>query len=207
MTQQEVATVLRVIAGQNLPLLIIAAEVAPACVITLLGSHERDGPRVAAIHPPDYGHWRKAMLDDIAIMTGGRVSARDLGGRIEDVAPRDLDSARRVRISSNQTISSADAGDPMAIDSWQEQVRQKIELVPPNIERDNLQERLARLAGGAAMILAGGATPVEQKRHAQLIEDAINAARAAAQGGIVTGGGTALLQASFGLDKLIKFIS
>lgn len=181
MTQQEVAAILRVIAGQSRPLLIIAEEVAPACVITLLGSQEKDGPRVAAIHSPDYGHWRKAMLDDIAIMTGGRVIARDVGDRIEDVSLRDLGSARQVRISSNQTIMSAGAGDPTAIDARREQVRRQIELAPPNIERDKLQERLARLAGGAAMILAGGATPVEQKRHAQLIEDAINAARAAAQ--------------------------
>lgn len=155
-------------------MLIIAEEVAPACVISLLSSHEKGGPRVAAIHPPDYGHWRKSMLDDIAIMTGGRVIARDLGGRIDHVTLRDLGAARQVRISANQTVISAGGGDPVAIGARREQVMRQVELSPPNIERDKLQERLARLAGGAAMILAGGATPVEQKRHAQLIEDAIN---------------------------------
>lgn len=207
LTQQEVSAVLHVIAGQNRPLLIIAEEVAPACVVTLLGNHEKGGPRIAAIHPPDYGHWRKAMLDDIAIMTGGRVIARDLGGHVEAVTLRDLGAARQVRISSNQTIISAGAGDPAAISARREQVRRQVDLAPPNIERDKLQERLARLAGGAALILAGGATPVEQKRHAQLIEDAINAARAAAQDGIVAGGGTALLQASYTLDDVIEHLA
>ena len=174
MTQNEVAAIQSVIAGQDRPLLIIAEEVAPACVISLLSSHEKGGPRVAAIHPPDYGHWRKSMLDDIAIMTGGRVIARDLGGRIDHVTLRDLGAARQVRISANQTVISAGGGDPVAIGARREQVMRQVELSPPNIERDKLQERLARLAGGAAMILAGGATPVEQKRHAQLIEDAIN---------------------------------
>jgi chaperonin GroEL len=203
LTQEEVGAIQAVISGQNRPLLIIAEEVAPSCVISLLSSHENGGPRVAAIHPPDYGHWRKSMLEDIAIMTGGRVIARDLGGRIEQLTPRDLGTARQVRISANQTVISAGGGDPAAIAARREQVSRQVELAPPNIERDKLQERLARLAGGAAMILAGGATPVEQKRHAQLIEDAINAARAATQDGIVAGGGTALLQIAPELDPLI----
>jgi chaperonin GroEL len=207
MSQDEVAAIQSELAGQDRPLLIIAEEVAPACVISLLNSHEKGGPRVAAIHPPDYGHWRKSMLDDIAIMTGGRVIARDLGGRIDQVALRDLGTARQVRISANQTVISAGGGDPVAIGARREQVMRQIELSPPNIERDKLQERLARLAGGAAMILAGGATPVEQKRHAQLIEDAINAARAAAQDGVVAGGGTALLQIAPELDDLIASLS
>jgi chaperonin GroEL len=207
MTHDEVAAIQAVMAGQDRPLLIIAEEVAPACVISLLNSHEKGGPRVAAIHPPDYGHWRKSMLEDIAIMTGGRVIARDLGGHIDQVALRDLGTARQVRISANQTVISAGGGDPVAIGARREQVIRQIEFSPPNIERDKLQERLARLAGGAAMILAGGATPVEQKRHAQLIDDAINAARAAAQDGVVAGGGTALLQIAPELDDLIASLS
>jgi chaperonin GroEL len=207
MTHDEVAAIQAVMAGQDRPLLIIAEEVAPACVISLLNSHEKGGPRVAAIHPPDYGHWRKSMLEDIAIVTGGRVIARDLGGHIDQVALRDLGTARQVRISANQTVISAGGGDPVAIGARREQVIRQIEFSPPNIERDKLQERLARLAGGAAMILAGGATPVEQKRHAQLIDDAINAARAAAQDGVVAGGGTALLQIAPELDDLIASLS
>lgn len=207
LTQQEVAAIKAVMTDQDRPLLIIAEEVAPACVISLLSSQEKGGPPVAAIHPPDYGHWRKAMLEDLAIMTGGRVIARDLGGRIDAVTLRDLGTARQVRISANQTVISAGSGDPVALAARREQVRRQVELAPPNIEREKLQERLARLAGGAAMILAGGATPVEQKRHAQLIEDAINASRAAAQEGIVAGGGSALLQIAPELDDLIERLS
>lgn len=207
MTQEEVAAIRAVIADKNRPLLIIAEEVAPACVISLLAARDQGGPAVAAIHPPDYGHWRKSMLEDLAIVTGGRVIARDLGGRIDHVALRDLGTARQVRISSNQTVISAGGGDPAAVAARRQQVMRQVELAPPNIERDKLQERLARLSGGAAIILAGGATPVEQKRRAQLIEDALNASRAAAEEGIVAGGGTALLQIAPELGGLIGRLS
>ena len=207
LTQQEVRAIQAVTAETNRPLLIIAEEVAPACVISLLSGHEKGGPRVAAIHPPDYGHWRKSMLEDLAIVTGGRVIARDLGGTIENIELRDLGTARQVRISSNQTVISAGGGDPAAVNARRQQVMRQVDLAPPNIERDKLEERLARLSGGSAMILAGGATPVEQRRHAQLIEDAINAARAAAEAGIVAGGGTALLQSAPELDGLIHRLS
>ncbi len=207
LTQNEVAAIQAVMTEANRPLLIIAEEVAPACVITLLSSHEKGGPRVAAIHPPDYGHWRKSMLEDLAIVTGGRVIARDLGGSIENITLRDLGSARQVRISSNQTVISAGGGDPAAVAARRQQVMRQVDLAPPNIERDKLEERLARLSGGSAMILAGGATPVEQKRHAQLIEDSINAARAAAEAGIVAGGGTALLQIAPQLGDLVDRLS
>jgi chaperonin GroEL len=207
LTQKEVAAIQAVMGEANRPLLIIAEEVAPACVISLLSSHEKGGPRVAAIHPPDYGHWRKAMLEDLSIVTGGRVIARDLGGEIENVTLRDLGTARQVRISSNQTVISAGGGDPVALTARRQQVQRQVELAPPNIERDKLEERLARLSGGSAIILAGGATPVEQRRHAQLIEDAINASRAAAEGGIVAGGGTAMLQIAPELGDLIDRLS
>jgi chaperonin GroEL len=207
LTQDEVGAIQAVIGEANRPLLIIAEEVAPNCVISLLSSRKNGGTLVAAIHPPDYGHWRKAMLEDLAIVTGGRVIARDLGGRIEDVALRDLGTARQVRISSNQTVISAGGGDSVAVAARRQQVKRQIELAPPNIERDKLEERLARLSGGSAMILAGGATPVEQKRHAQLIEDAINAARAAAEAGVVAGGGSALLQTAPELGAMIEQLS
>jgi chaperonin GroEL len=134
------------------------------------------------------------------------VLARDLGGRIDQVTLRDLGTARQVKITANQTIISAGGGDPVAVAARREQVARQLDLAPPNIERDKLAERLSRLAGGSALILAGGATPVEQKRRAQLIEDAVHAARAAAEEGVVPGGGTALLQvageAVVGLDGL-----
>ncbi|MEA2740952.1 MAG: chaperonin GroEL [Acetobacteraceae bacterium] len=202
-TRDEVSAIRAVLGETSRPLLIIAEEVAPACVISLLSEQEKGGPRVAAIHPPDYGHWRKSMLEDLAIVTGGRVIARDLGGSIEQITPRDLGTARQVRISANQTVISAGGGDPLAITARRQQVQRQVELAPPNIERDKLEERLARLSGGSAIILAGGATPVEQRRHAQLIEDSINAARAAAEAGVVAGGGTALVQIAPQLSVLI----
>ena len=193
-TVDDIAAIERLLEGHAHPLLIVAEEVAPVCVMALLKRRERGLPPVAAIHPPEYGHWRKAMLEDIAIATGGRVIARDLGGTIAAAEARDLGRARQIRVSANQTVISAGGGDPAALAARREQVSRQFDAAPPNIERDKYQERLAKLSGGTAIILAGGATPVEQKRRVQLIEDAINATRAAVEEGIVPGGGTALLQ-------------
>jgi chaperonin GroEL len=201
--QEEIATLQRVVGDSGRPLLVIAEEVAPACVVALLAWSEKRGVPVAAIHPPDYGHWRKAMLEDIGIITGGRVISRDLGGRILDLQLRDLGSARQVRISSNQTIITAGAGDAAAIEARRQQVIKQYELAPPNIERDKIKERLAKLSGGTAIILVGGATPVEQKRRVHLIEDAVHAARAAIEEGVVPGGGSALVSVAGELESLI----
>jgi chaperonin GroEL len=206
-TQEEVAAIQAAMGGTNGSLLIIAEEIAPACMIGLLGIAEKGGPRIAAIHPPDYGHWRKSTLEDIAILTGGRVIARDLGGRIDQVSAQDLGTARQVRISASETIISTGGGSPGAIAARREQVMRQIELAPRNIERDKLEERLARLAGAVVRIRVGGATQVEQKRRAQLIEDAVNAARSAIRDGMVAGGGTALLQIGPQLDSLIESLS
>jgi chaperonin GroEL len=191
-TAQEVEQI-RALVPKGRSLLIIAEEVAPAAVMALLATRE-DGVPVAAIHPPDYGHWRKSMLEDIAITTGGRVISRDLGGKIETAVRADLGAAKQVRIGANMTVISGGAGDPATITARREQVGRQMELAPNNIDRDKLEQRLARLSGGTATILAGGATPVAQKRHAQLIEDALAAARAAIAEGVVPGGGTALAQ-------------
>jgi chaperonin GroEL len=202
-SQEEVAAIQALVAHTRRPLLIIADEVAPACVVTLLAWRDNGGVPVAAIHPPEYGHWRKAMLEDIAIVTGGRVIARDLGGKLDATELRDLGSARQVRISANQTIITAGGGDPVGIVARRQQVARQYEMAPENVERDKFQVRLAKLSGGTAMILAGGATPVEQKRRLHLIEDAINAARAAIAEGIVPGGGMALLRVSAELEGVI----
>src|SRR3984957_3001124 len=202
-TPEEVAAIQALVADSKSPLLIIAEEVAPACVVTLLASRDNGGVAVAAIHPPEYGHWRKAMLEDIAIVTGGRVIARDLGGKLDAPDLRDLGSARQVRISANQTIITAGGGDPVAVVARRQQVARQYEMAPENVERDKFQVRLAKLSGGTAMILAGGATPVEQKRRLHLIEDAIHAARAAIADGIVPGGGMALLRVSSELEGMI----
>ncbi len=189
------------------PLLIIADELAPACIIDLMTRREKDRLLVAAIHPPEFGHWRKSMLEDIAIATGGRVIARDLGGSVDKVQMADLGGARQVRISANRTLITRGHGDPVAVAARREQVKRQYEAAPENIERDKFQERLAKLSGGTAVILAGGATPVEQKRRLQLIEDAINATRAAIEEGTVAGGGVALLRAAPLLGRLIGELS
>ena len=186
------------------PLLIIAEEVAPPVIMMLLARREKDNFKVAAIHPPEYGHWRKAILDDIAVATGGKVISRDLGGAVERARLEDLGSARQVRISSTKTLITAGHGKPKEIQARREQVSRQFEAAPENIERDKFQERLAKLSGGTAVILAGGATPVEQKRRAQSIEDSINATRAAIEEGIVPGGGVALMRVEPELDGLIK---
>lgn len=202
-TQDEVGVLLGLAGEAKRPLLIIADEVAPACVVTLLAWREKHGIPVAAIHPPEYGHWRKAMLEDISILTGGRVIARDLGGRLEAVERRDLGVARQVRIASNQTVISAGGGDPALIGARRQQVARQYELAPQNVERDKLKERLSKLSGGTALLQVGGATPVEQKRRLHLVEDAIHAARAAIEEGVVPGGGIALLRAAATLDSVI----
>jgi len=201
---EEVAAIQALVAKSKRPLLIIAEEVAPACVVSLLAWRDNGGVPVAAIHPPEYGHWRKAMLEDIAIVTGGRVIARDLGGKLETTELRDLGSARQVRISANQTIITAGGGDLVGIVARRQQVARQYEMAPENVERDKFQVRLAKLSGGTAMILAGGATPVEQKRRLHLIEDAINAARAAIAEGVVPGGGMALLRVSSELEGIVS---
>jgi len=199
----ELATVYELVAKSKRPLLIIADEVAPACIIDMLARREKDKLKVAAIHPPEYGHWRKALLEDIAITTGGKVIARDLGGSVEKCELTDLGGARQVRISAERTLITAGAGDQLAIKARREQVKRQYDAAPENIERDKFQERLAKLSGGTAILLAGGATPVEQKRRVQLIEDSINATRAALEEGVVPGGGVALVRTAPALDSLI----
>ncbi|WP_174502528.1 molecular chaperone GroEL [Acidiphilium sp. C61] len=188
-------------AGVGRPLLVIAEEVAPEVVVSLLG---RDGPgRYLVVHPPEYGNWRKAMMEDIAIITGGRVIARDLGGRVEDVTEADLGAAERVRTSATHTAIIGGAGDTAAIAARRAQVQRMHDAAPPNIEQDKLRERLAKLSGGTAILYAGGATPVEQKRTIQLIEDSLAAVRAASEEGVVAGGGTALAQIGPVLDEVL----
>lgn len=204
LTIDELNGVFALIERSGRPLLIIAEEVAPPVIMMLLSRREKSNFKVAAIHPPEYGHWRKAMLEDIAVATGGRVISRDLGGTVERADLEDLGSARQVRISSSKTLITAGHGKPKVIEARREQVSRQYDAAPENIERDKFLERLAKLSGGTAMILAGGATPVEQKRRAQLIEDSINATRAAIEEGVVPGGGVALIRMAPELDGLIK---
>ena len=203
-TMDQMNGVLSLVERSGRPLLIIAEEVAPPVIMQLLARREKGNFKVAAIHPPEDGHWRKAMLEDIAITTGGKVISVDLGGKLEKAELHDLGSARQVRISASKTLITAGNGDPKKIIARREQVMRQYDAAPENIERDKFQERIAKLSGGTAMILAGGATPVEQKRRTQLIEDSINATRAAIEEGIVPGGGLALLKVAPQLDSMIK---
>ena len=182
------------------PLLIIAEEVQPDVVVMLLD--QGGNGKYVVVHPPEYGQWREAMLDDLAILLGGKVLARDLGKRLEDITREDLGQCDQVRVSPNETVIIRGRGDLEAIAARRKQVQRQFELAPPNIEQDKLHERLAKLSGGTAIIYAGGATPVEQKRTVQLIDDALNAVRAAAEEGVVSGGGSALIHCTAALDEI-----
>ena len=193
-------TAIAIAEGENRPLMIIAEEIAPEVVIKLL---EGGGAgKYLIVHPPEYGHWRTAMMDDLAILTGGEVLARDLGKKIENVTRAQLGGAEVVRAHASGTSILRGEGDPEAITARRNQVQRQHDAAPPNIEKDKLRERLSKLTGGSAIIYAGGFTPVEQKRTIQLIEDALCAVRAAAEDGVVAGGGTALAQIGTCLDNL-----
>lgn len=187
--------------AEGRPLLVIAEEVAPEVVVTLLG--KSGVGKYLVVHPPEYGHWRKALMEDLAILTGGRVIARDLGGRIEDATREDLGAAERVRTSASHTAILRGEGAPAAIAARRAQVQRQYEMAPPNIEQDKLRERAAKLSGGTAVLYAGGVTPVEQKRTIQLIEDSLSAVRAAVEEGVVAGGGVALAQIGPVVDGVI----
>lgn len=203
----ELAKVYALMETAKRPLLVIAEDIAPACVIDMLTRREKTGLPIVAVNPPEYGHWRKAMLEDIAIVTGGRVIARDLGGKVDACEASDLGGAQRAMISAARTAIAAGNGDANAVDARREQVRRLHDAAPENVERDKLKERLSKLSGGTAIIFAGGATPVALKRTAQLIDDAVCAARAALDEGVVPGGGTALLRVLPALDKCAKSMS
>lgn len=182
------------------PLMIVAEEIAPEVIITLM---ENGGAgKYLIVHPPEYGHWRSAMMDDMAIISGGEVLARDLGKKIENVTRAQLGGCEMVRSHASGTSILRGEGDRDAVVARRNQVQRQYEAAPPNIEQDKLRERLSKLSGGSAIIYAGGFTPVEQKRKIQLIEDALCAVRAAAEDGVVAGGGTALAQIAGCLDGI-----
>ena len=200
---EEIAGLRQAVAETGRSLLIISEEVSPEVLVSVLAK-KNGAAQVAAVHPPEYGHWRKAMLEDLAILTGGRVIARDLGGKVAAAVLADLGTAKRVQIAASETTITGGGGDPEAIAARRVQVTRQLESAPANIEQDKFVQRLAKLSGGSAVIFAGGATPVEQRRRGQLIEDSLNAARAAADEGVVPGGGAALIHAASALDSLIE---
>lgn len=201
----DVAVLRRLADEAGKPLLVIADEYTTQAVAALLDGHV--GPEIVAVHAPEYGKWRQAMMEDMAIMTGGRVFVKELGSHFREATLADLGRARRVKVSANATVIAGGAGAPEQIRGRMEQVRRQLAANEVMIEQDKFAERLAKLSGGIAVIHAGGATPVEQKRRLQMIEDALNATRAAVQEGVVPGGGTALIRTLPAVERVIASLS
>ena len=184
------------------PLVIIAEDVQGEVLATLVVNRLRAGLNVAAVKAPGFGDRRKAMLEDIAVLTGGEVISEDLGITLENVTMGMLGRARRVRIDREHTTIVGGAGPKKTIEARVRQIRQQIEEATSDYDREKLQERLAKLVGGVAVIRVGGATEVEVKERKDRVDDAVHATKAAVEEGIVPGGGSALLFSSKVLDAL-----
>ena len=184
------------------PLLVIAEDLDNDVLATLVVNRLRGGLKVAAVKAPGFGDRRKAMLGDIAVLTGGQVVSEDLGIKIEKVTLDMLGGAKRVTVTKDDTTLVGGAGEKQGIEDRCAQIRKQIEETSSDYDREKLQERLAKLAGGVAVIRVGGATETEVKERKDRVDDAVNATRAAVEEGIVAGGGVALLYAARALDRL-----